>query len=139
MPPASERSSAVDQATFGFDTPDIDHLAAELMRILGIQLFAQSSPMIGPWYSSEDLGAMFWVIQKVLEQGGPEAAQEIASTGADRSYYELVQNNPEPGYTAPEFPGGGHYLLRVRAEAAELQAVERKLHDAGLRFRRLKG
>ncbi len=128
---------AVDEVTFGFYIADIDQLAAELARTLGIRLYSHSSPMIGPWYSSQDLNAM----TKALREGGPgtTALREAAALSTGQSYYELVLNNPEPGYTAPEFPGGGDCLLRVRAGAVELKQIERKLHNSDLPFKRLKG
>lgn len=128
----SQLEYTMNEATFGFSATDIDQLAAELARALGVRLYAQRSPMIGSWYSSQDLNAAI----KTLKEKGPEAA--VAAFKVEQSVYELVPNNPEPGYTAPEFPGGGDYLLRVRAETAELQQIEQKLRDSTLPFKRLK-
>jgi hypothetical protein len=125
----------MEQVTFGFDAVDIVQLADELARALGIRLHSHHSPMIGPWYSSVDLSAVF----RAMTEGGPGAVEQAAAPSVGQGGYELVLNDPEPGYTAPEFPAGGHCLLRVHAGSIELQRIESKLRDAGLPFKRLKG
>jgi hypothetical protein len=90
--------------------------------------------MIGPWYSSQDVSAVL----KALREGDPGSMQEAVAPGAGQSYYELVLNDPEPGYTAPEFPDGGNCLLRVTADSMELQRIESRLRDSGMPFKRLR-
>jgi hypothetical protein len=76
---------------------------------------------------------------KALNEGDPGAVKEAVAPRARPSYYELVLNDPEPGYTAPEFPDGGNCLLRVRAQSVEVQRIEGQLRDSGSPFKRLKG
>jgi hypothetical protein len=111
---------------YGFCAADIHELAAVLAASLEVRLYRQLSPLIGPWYSSEDLAS---VIQAF--RAGREVSQPARSL-------ELILNDPEPGVTRPEFPGGGTCLLCVKAGAAELDAIEQALQDSGLRFKRLR-
>ena len=62
-------------------------------------------------------------VVKALKEG-----KEVQPSGK----FELVSNDPEPGYTAPHFPGGGDCILRVRAGPDELFEIEEKLRKAGL-------
>ena len=111
-------------AIYGFWATSIDELAETLSQALEIHLYRQLSPMIGPWHIDEDL----CTVVKALKEG-----KEVQSSGK----FELVLNDPEPGYTAPDFPGGGDCILRVRAGPDELVEIEEKLRKAGLQFKLL--
>jgi hypothetical protein len=113
------------QDTYGFPAAEIHQLAAELARALEIDLHLQQSPLAGPWYSSEDLAAITKAIREGKEPIEP-----------DRRLH-LVLNDPEPGYRAPTFPGGGDCLLTVWAQADTLNGIEAALRDSDLPFRRL--
>jgi hypothetical protein len=110
---------------FGFEQSDIKQLAETLSHVLNVRLNAYHSPIDGPWYSSIDYDALY---QETPESENPPPGP----------YFKIGLNDPEPGYTAPQFPRGGRYLLGVRGEPAELEAIERKLSESGLSFKRLK-
>lgn len=125
----------MDDVIFGFRMADIHKLAETLTRVLGIRLYPYQSPLIGPWYDSENLNTLISVVR---EGALPEPLKEaLDSTNQRRSYHlELTLNNHDG--VAPTFPGGGHCLLRVHgAGPAELQEIERRLRASGLRFKRL--
>jgi hypothetical protein len=111
-------------AIYGFWATSIDELAETLNQALEIHLYRQFSPMIGPWYIDEDL----YTVVKAFKEG-----EEVQSSGK----FELVLNDPESGYTAPDFPGEGDCILRVRAGPDELAEIEEKLRKAGLQFKLL--
>lgn len=125
----------MDDVIFGFRMADIHELAETLTRVLEIRLYPYRSPLIGPWYDSENLNRLIAAARKGTP---PEARKEAPdSTNQGRPYHlELTLNNHDG--IAPTFPGGGHCLLRVHgAGPAELQGIERKLRASGLRFKRL--
>lgn len=110
--------------TYGFRAQDIHQLAAELSRALETRLYPQQSPMIGPWYSSEDLVA---VKEGLIEgKGYVEPAR----------CFELLLNEREPGTTGPAFPVGDCHLL-VWARAEEFDDIELALRNSGRPFERL--
>jgi hypothetical protein len=119
--------------TFGFPSPDIDELARRLSDVLQIPLYRQESPMIGPWYSSADYQKAF---QAIKEGNADMHALANNSKGCSVNL-ELVLNDPEPGYTAPEFPGGGHALLKVQGSRKAIRQIEKKLSAARLSAKRL--
>jgi hypothetical protein len=112
---------------YGLEGTSIEGVAESLSEVLQIPLFPQRSPMIGPWYTNLDLQAVL-----------PELASGQSMLSEDGPNPELVLNDPEPGYTGPEFPGGGDLLLRVDGSAEEIANVEEQLHLGGLHFQRLK-
>jgi len=112
---------------YGLEGPSIEHVAASLSEALETVLYRQQSPMIGPWYTNLDLQAVL-----------PELASGQSMISEDGPNLELVLNDPEPGYTGPEFPGGGDLLLRVDGSAEEIANIEEQLHLGGLHFQRLK-
>lgn len=111
-------------AVLGFWAIGIDDLAETLSRSLGIRLYHHSSPMIGTWYSDTDLGTL---IQQLKEGKKPDPTQHSGM-------FELVLNDPEPGYRRPEFPGKSECLLRVEADVKERIEIEEKLRQSGLHF-----
>jgi hypothetical protein len=114
--------------TYRFNEYDIDQLAGRISQALAITLYPQQSPMIGRWYSDIDLQP----IVKAIREGQPPP---IPRPGPR---FELVPNDPEPGYTPPTILGGGHCLLQIHADPAELPDIEAKLRQAGLTFKRRK-
>jgi hypothetical protein len=111
-------------AVYGFWATGIEELAEALSQVLEIRLYRQFSPMIGTWYTDEDL----CTIVRALKEG--KEVEGIQSSAR----FQLVLNDPEPGYTAPDFPGGGDFILRVRADLDELVEIEEKLCKSGLQF-----
>src|SRR5262249_10285301 len=113
------------EVAYGFDEMDIHRLAELLAQALGIRLYAQQSPMIGPWYSSAGSSGLTTRSRK----GEPVVQLQRHLT--------VVLNDPEPGYTAPDYPRGGHLLLLVSGERQWLGELEAKLQAAGMPVRRL--
>lgn len=112
---------------YGFCAEDIHQLAVDLSQSLETRLYAQESPMIGPWYSSEDLVA----VKEALTEG--KGYVEPARC------FQLLPNDSEPGMTDPAFPGGGNCQLLVWARAEEFDDIEQALRDSGWPFERLEG
>jgi hypothetical protein len=111
-------------AVYGFWATRIEELAEALSQVLEIRLYRQFSPMIGTWYTDEDPDTIVLALKEGKEVTG------IESSGR----FELVLNDPEPGYMAPHFPGGGDCILRVTADLDELVEIEEKLRKSGLQF-----
>jgi hypothetical protein len=121
------------EAVFGFDVPSIHVVAEQISAVLGIHLYLYESPLMGPWYSSQQLGAL----ERAVRAGDTRTAQEIGCQLANQFIVELSLNDPEPGSRPPEIPGGDDCLLRVRGSAVELQAMERLPLTPGLGCRTL--
>jgi hypothetical protein len=113
--------------TYGFVEHDIDRLAEQISQALSISLYRQFSPMIGQWYTDVDVGKMIAAFLKGERTENPQPAAR----------FQLLLNDPEPGYTSPTFPGEGNCLLQVGLNPAELIQIEAKLRQAGLAFKRL--
>lgn len=114
------------QDTYGFSTTDIHRLAADLTQVLGITLYLQKSPLIGPWYSSDDLSAISEAIREGVQPTAPECS------------FWLTLNDPEPGYRGPTIPGGGHCLFMVWAPEDALDGIEDAMRKSDLPFRHLR-
>jgi hypothetical protein len=111
-------------ATYGFTGMTIEETAQAIEQAAGVKLYQQNSPMIGPWYTDADLSALV----QALRAGKP------ADASAAPESYQLILNDPEPGYMAPEFPGGYTSLLTFSGSPDERMSLEEKLRKAGLRF-----
>lgn len=88
----------------GFSHDSIELLAQNLIQLLDIKLYKQMSPMIGTWFSSDDIGSLM----KAMRNKEPIVVQ------VPSIHYELMANDAEPGYTSPTFPEGGEYLLYIK-------------------------
>jgi hypothetical protein len=112
---------------YGFQATDIHQLAETLIQTLDLPLYQKRQGKMGPWYTSKHAQATL------------RALREGKKTYDPRPSYELVSNVPGAGSNLPRYPGGGDYLLRVRARAEDLDRFEQKLRDSGLAFILLKG
>ena len=115
-------------AVYGFKGIGLEALAAALEQACGVTLHQYQSPMIGPWYSDVDMAPMF----KALREGRAPAAN------LPPAKFELLLNDPEPGYQGPQFGGGFQCLLRYGGKPEDLPALEAQLTAAGLKHQRLK-
>ncbi len=132
------RGIDLDEVTYGFYERDIALLADSLLRVLGIHLFLQQSPMIGPWYSSMDLNNLLQIIKKARESCDFERISEINDAAMSEPDFELRLNDPDP-YYSPAFPDEKvHCILRIRGKRDLLDAIEDKLHASGLKYVELK-
>ncbi len=119
-----------------FTTLSMDQLAKEMSQLLEIRLYLHQSPMIGPWYSSEDLDAL----SKAVREGRKfeeviETLRQEGKLDANRTF-DLQLNDPgDPHYGGPQVRGGGDYILRVRADPDDLVEIEEKLHHSDLQFK----
>ena len=112
---------------YALEATGIDELADSLSEALGIKFYLCQSPMIGRWYTNMDVQAALAQLRN---------GQQIE--GADGPILELVLNDPEPGYTGPEFAAGGKFLLRLDSSPDEIARIEAQLGQAGIPLTRLK-
>ena len=102
----------------GFESADIESLAARLGAALGVELVRSNSPLIGPWWSDVDASD---VIARV------RAGQPVE----DRpERFQLRLNDPDP-YRPPEWPRAIGCVLDV-GRAVDAADVRRRLAAAGL-------
>jgi hypothetical protein len=124
------------EVVYSFIGIEIDQLSERLAQVLNIRFYSHSSPMIGPWYSSMDLNKLAKDVREVNKE--EDLLKKIVSLNQDESQYQLVLNDPDPGYRPPDIPGAGDCLLRISAGIDELKQVEKKLHASDLPFKRIK-
>ncbi len=117
--PPEAAEEADETRVYGFEAASIEELAAALERELGVRMFPNQSPLIGPWFASQDPAALV------------AARREGTPYQPEPPHLQLVLNDPEPGYTAPEHPDGGTYILRVSAPAPLLRELVEKLEGLG--------
>ena len=119
---------------YGFKEPDIEKLAESLSTIIGIRLHALQSPMIGPWYSSQDALA----IVEAVRSGNQEMVQALVAASEREPQITLMLNdNGDAYYGGAEFPGQSACLLRVEANSDLLRELEGKLRSSGLSYKEL--
>ena len=103
-------------------------LAELVSSILGIRLHAYHSPMIGPWYTSENLSAL----RQAVESRGSDSASDWNNVTSTDPEISLELNDPEPGYLSPIYPGGAEFVLSIAGSPAVVEDIEHKLRAAGV-------
>ena len=128
----------MNKDTYGFSTTlSMAQLAEVISQLLDIRLYLHHSPIIGPWYGSQDLDAISEAVRggKKLEEA-IETLEKEGKLDASGRTFNLELNDPgDPHYGGPQFPGGGDYILRVRADPNDLVEIEEKLRNPDLPFR----
>lgn len=121
-----------EEVIYGFEMKNIDQLATSLSSLLKVHLYPKFSPMEGKWYSSYEITRR----EQRLQDDRQRSIKETSDI--PNAAYTLRANDPEPGYTAPEFPGGGYYLLKVTSSPSVLSDIDKTLSASGLQFKELK-
>jgi hypothetical protein len=107
---------------YGFREADIHRLAAILSQVLETPLYQKQRPKKGVWYTSRHVQATLRALREGKTMHEPQPV------------FELVPNDPRPGHHDPACPGGGDYLLCVRASARDLEGIEQALCSSELKL-----
>jgi hypothetical protein len=109
------------------DAETMAALADLVSNVLGTRLHKQTSPMIGPWYTSIDLTAL----HRAFKAGNlAPGLYNKAVTDVDPEI-TLTLNDPEPGYASPDYKGGAEFILGIEGSPAVVENAEYKLVAAG--------
>jgi hypothetical protein len=119
---------------YGCNGPDIGRVAEMLASALRIAMYPNRSPMIGPWYSSRDLGP----VARAVAGGDPAAAGALLAGSRSDPEVTLQLNDPDPYHGGPSYPGGHTYVVLITGSSSALDGVEASLAGSELGARRLK-
>lgn len=111
----------VDEAVYGFNDVDIEHLSGTLAVTFGIRFYIYHNPIIGSWCSS------------VPASMSQDSKDETSAADTAHATYIIIEN-----VYGTQIQGAGDYLLLVTALTHEIQSIRKKLGNSGLNFKEVK-
>ena len=113
-------SFRLDEAVYGFNDTDIEHLADVLATTFGIRFYTYQNPVLGSWCSTVPVSS---------KDGASDATSGVDAT---QPTYIIIQNASDL-----RIPAAGDYVLMVTALAQEINDIREKLVNSGLNFREI--
>jgi hypothetical protein len=111
----------------------LEDIAELLASTLSINMHEYQSPMIGPWYSSQDLES----VMTAVRSNDSELLNEL--TADDKVYPDITiqLNHPDPYHGGPSYPSAGPCILLIEGSSSDLQEIEAIIKASTLHLTRV--